>query len=105
MRRWPSNHPPPPPPPCSWDCGETYLIVNKCFSGLIHDMARGINIRTSCPVERVEYGGPDWGVRLHCAGGRKLRCKRVIVTVPLRILQVRGGGGVRGGGQYSAGEG
>ena len=75
-------------PPCSWDSGETYLITDRCLTSFLAKMAQGLDVRTRCPVERIEYGGPEWGVRLHCSGGRKIRCKRVIVTASLRILQV-----------------
>lgn len=70
-----------------WDSGETYLIPDRSFSHLVEALSRGLSIRTNYPVERLEYGGPEGGVRLHCSGGRSIRAKRVLVTVPLKVLQ------------------
>ncbi len=101
------DHPPllvlPMHPRNRWDSGETYLIADRCVSKLVEALSRGLSVRTGCPVERVEYGGPEFGVRLHCAGGRKIRCKRVIVTVPLRVLQVGAGADLRMSGQGDQG--
>jgi monoamine oxidase len=47
-----------------------------------------VQIRTSCPVTRIDYNGSgDSRVTLTCQNGRRVRCKAVIVTVPIRILQ------------------
>ncbi|GAX76666.1 hypothetical protein CEUSTIGMA_g4112.t1 [Chlamydomonas eustigma] len=70
-----------------WDCGDTYLLVNRCLSHAVADMTKGVKVITQCPVECVEYGGPQQGVTLHCKKGLKLRAKRVVITVPLPILK------------------
>ncbi|KAG1670019.1 hypothetical protein FOA52_011175 [Chlamydomonas sp. UWO 241] len=70
-----------------WDSGESYLIADGSMCKLVGHLSQGLNIRTSWPVSRVEYGGPAAGVRLACADGRAMRARAVVVTVPLKQLQ------------------
>lgn len=59
------------------------------MSHLVAALARGLSIRTACPVQRIEYGASSAsGAVLHCEGGRRIRCDKVVIAVPLRILQV-----------------
>ena len=54
----------------------------------IEHLSKGVRVRNNCPVETVQYGGSQGDVLLHCGGGRRIRCNKVIITVPLRVLQV-----------------
>lgn len=53
-------------------------------------LLQGLTIRTSCPVTRIEYGSrPGQApVTLHIEGQHPITCNAVLITVPLRILQV-----------------
>mmetsp|Transcript_12835 Transcript_12835/g.22635 ORF Transcript_12835/g.22635 Transcript_12835/m.22635 type:complete len:387 (+) Transcript_12835:239-1399(+) len=73
-----------------WDFGETYLQMDRPMGALTAAMSQGVAVRTSCPVMHVDYAseGPA-PVTLTCQDGRKIRCRAVVITVPLPILQER----------------
>lgn len=77
---------------------QPYLIMDGALGGFVDRLSKGLNIRTACPVECVQYttqqrhgwdssSGTQPEVVLHCANGDKIRCRRVLVTVPLKVLQ------------------
>lgn len=71
----------------AWDAGDTYLVPDRPFSALVAHMASFVptgRIRTSWPVETVAWG--PGGATLAGPAGRA-RARRVVVTVPLALLQ------------------
>mmetsp|Transcript_16926 Transcript_16926/g.36620 ORF Transcript_16926/g.36620 Transcript_16926/m.36620 type:complete len:442 (+) Transcript_16926:98-1423(+) len=68
-----------------WEDGDTYLQNDRSMGKLVEYLVKELTVRTSCPVERVQYG--QEGVVLHCSEGRTVRCRRAILTVPLRLMQ------------------
>lgn len=61
------------------------LLVTGGYGALADDLARGGRVRTGTPVDAVEWS--DRGVTLITRGGEALAADRVIVTVPLGVLQ------------------
>eukprot|EP00877_Chromochloris_zofingiensis_P015153 jgi/Chrzof1/9892/Cz04g19260.t1 len=68
-----------------WDSGETYLIMDRSLSHVVDQLATGLNITTNWPVHRIEYSAT--GVLLLDPDGRRISADKVIVSVPLKILQ------------------
>lgn len=71
-----------------WDSGETYLLMDRSLVHVAARLAENLPLRLSWPVMRIEHG-PE-GARLHGPGGAVIRCRHVIVTVPLTVLQAGG---------------
>ena len=62
------------------------------MGNVITHLARGANVKTNWAVSSISYGtgsGADAGVTIRAADGRVVRCRAVLVTVPVPILQVR----------------
>jgi hypothetical protein len=71
-----------------WDSGDTYLVPDRPLSALVAHLAAGLPpgaVRTGWPVERVTVDGD--AVALTGPAGAQLRARRVVVTVPLALLQ------------------
>lgn len=70
-----------------WDSGETYLVPDRPLSALVGHLAAGVpTIRTRWPVERVCVDDDGDCVALTGPAGT-LRARRVIITIPLALLQ------------------
>lgn len=67
--------------------GETYLVLDRSLGEVVRHMARPLatNIRVNWPVYRVQYSAS--GATLTGPSGQKLRCRHLVLTVPLLILQ------------------
>ncbi|PNH04269.1 putative polyamine oxidase 4 [Tetrabaena socialis] len=76
-----------------WDSGETYLLMDRSLGEVIQHLAKGADVRTNWAVQSIEYGGPaaaqqqQGGVTIRAVDGRVVRCRAVVVTVALPILQ------------------
>lgn len=70
-----------------WDSGESYLLMDRTMGYVPEQLAKGLDVRTSWPVQSVEYGAG--GALVVCADGRRVRCQKVLVTASLKVLQVR----------------
>lgn len=70
-----------------WDSGETYLLMDRSMGFITQQLSQGLDIRTSWPVQSIEYGPGGRGALLQCSDGRAVRCRKVLVTAPLRVLQ------------------
>lgn len=68
-----------------WDSGETYLILDKSMSHLVDNLKADLEIRTSFPVTSISYN--KTGAILRGPAGATLACRKVIITVPLAVLQ------------------
>ncbi|EIE19221.1 amine oxidase [Coccomyxa subellipsoidea C-169] len=70
-----------------WDSGDTYLILDRPLQALVQHLSKGVenNIQLQWPVSRIEYG-PE-GAKLYGPSGSVVQCRRVIVTVPIMMLQ------------------
>ncbi|DBA73197.1 TPA: hypothetical protein ACH3X1_011273 [Trebouxia sp. C0004] len=70
-----------------WDSGEDYLVLDCPLSDLVKHIAKDLNrqIHCNCPVSRIEHDSNGALIRLY--GGRQIRCKHVLVTVPITVLQ------------------
>lgn len=65
--------------------GEGNFHILDGYDRVVAHLARGLAIRTGCPVARVGWA-PD-GAVVELAGGEALRARRVVVTVPVGALQ------------------
>lgn len=68
--------------------GETYLVPNTSFSSLITHISAELPaaaVQLNWPVEGVRYS--EAGAELTGPGGRLLRCRRLLITVPLTVLR------------------
>ena len=77
-----------------WDAGETYLVPDRPFSAMVAHLAAGLPagaVRTRWPVTRVtvddEGGGDGDGVVTLTGPAGTLRARRVVLTIPLAVLQ------------------
>ncbi len=61
--------------------------ITEGYSALLAAFADGLDVRLSTPVQRIEWDAA--GVRIHAAG-ETLDAERVIVTLPLGVLQEGG---------------
>lgn len=69
-----------------WKHGEAYLVFDDCSTAdIVRHLERNLDIRTECQVTRIRYDSD--GVRIQCQNGRELHVDRVIVTVPVTVLQ------------------
>uniref|UniRef100_A0A8D3B9E6 CW-type domain-containing protein n=1 Tax=Scophthalmus maximus TaxID=52904 RepID=A0A8D3B9E6_SCOMX len=76
----------------SWDHNEFFAqfsgdhtLLTKGFSVLLHKLAEGLDVRTKCPVQAIDYSGDV--VRVTSSNGSQLTAQKVLVTVPLTLLQ------------------
>jgi monoamine oxidase len=63
------------------------LVVAGGYRTLVERLAADLDVRLEAPVTGIEHGGPR--IVVHC-GDEKVECDRVIVTVPLGVLQAGG---------------
>lgn len=59
--------------------------MDRSLSHVVDQLATGLNITTNWPVHRIEYSAT--GVLLLDPDGRRISADKVIVSVPLKILQ------------------
>ena len=70
--------------------GDSYLLLDRSLQALIEHIAAPVRDRilTSWPVSSVEQSAHlDGPLIVQGPGGQQLACRRVIVTVPLPVLQ------------------
>lgn len=75
----------------SWDHNEFFAqfsgdhtLLTKGYSVLLHKLAEGLDIRTKCPVQSIDYLGDH--VKVTSTNGSWI-AQKVLVTVPLTLLQ------------------
>uniref|UniRef100_A0A3Q2TCI5 Lysine demethylase 1B n=1 Tax=Fundulus heteroclitus TaxID=8078 RepID=A0A3Q2TCI5_FUNHE len=75
-----------------WDHNEFFAqfsgdhtLLSKGYSVLLHKLAEGLDIRTNCPVQAVDYSGDV--VKVTSSNGSQWTAQKVLVTVPLTLLQ------------------
>ncbi|MBX3284875.1 MAG: FAD-dependent oxidoreductase [Actinobacteria bacterium] len=61
------------------------LLVTGGYDRLAKDLAEGLDVVLERPVERIELG--DGGVVVHAGAGGPIAGDRVVLTVPLGVLQ------------------
>ena len=64
--------------------GDDVLVVGG-YDGIVHTLLDGLDVRLEQSVAGVEYG--DDGVTVTITDGQRVEADRVIVTVPLGVLQ------------------
>uniref|UniRef100_A0A3Q3D6Z0 Lysine demethylase 1B n=1 Tax=Hippocampus comes TaxID=109280 RepID=A0A3Q3D6Z0_HIPCM len=76
----------------SWDHNEFFAqfsgdhtLLTQGYGTLLHKLAEGLDIRKKCPVKTIDYSGDV--VRVTCSNGSQWTAKKVLVTVPLTLLQ------------------
>uniref|UniRef100_A0A7N8X675 Lysine demethylase 1B n=1 Tax=Mastacembelus armatus TaxID=205130 RepID=A0A7N8X675_9TELE len=76
----------------SWDHNEFFAqfsgdhtLLTKGYSVLLHKLAEGLDIRTKCPVQAIDYSGDV--VKVTSSNGSHWMAQKVLVTVPLTLLQ------------------
>ncbi|KAM9776107.1 lysine-specific histone demethylase 2 isoform 3-T3 [Syngnathus typhle] len=76
----------------SWDHNEFFAqfsgdhtLLTKGYGTLLQKLAEGLDIRKNCPVKTIDYSGDV--VRVTCSNGSQWTAKKVLVTVPLTLLQ------------------
>ncbi|XP_008291113.1 lysine-specific histone demethylase 1B [Stegastes partitus] len=76
----------------SWDHNEFFAqfsgdhtLLNKGYSVLLHKLAEGLDVRTKCPVQAIDYSGDV--VKVTSSNGSQWTAQKVLVTVPLTLLQ------------------
>ncbi|KAF7211398.1 lysine-specific histone demethylase 2 isoform X1 [Nothobranchius furzeri] len=76
----------------SWDHNEFFAqfsgdhtLLTEGYSPLLRRLAEGLDIRTNCPVQAVDYSGDL--VKVSSSGGSQWSAHRVLVSVPLTLLQ------------------
>uniref|UniRef100_A0A4W6DTZ3 Lysine demethylase 1B n=1 Tax=Lates calcarifer TaxID=8187 RepID=A0A4W6DTZ3_LATCA len=76
----------------SWDHNEFFAqfsgdhtLLTKGYSVLLHKLAEGLDIRTKCPVQAIDYSGDV--VKVISSNGSQWTAQKVLVTVPLTLLQ------------------
>ena len=71
--------------------GEKYLVLKgACLQDAMDALAVGADVRHGWAVARVRWAAGGGGVEVSDARGRTLRAARLVVSVPLAVLQ-RGG--------------
>ncbi|GJP56915.1 hypothetical protein CLOM_g15972 [Closterium sp. NIES-68] len=85
-----------------WVYGDTYVVCDQPFSTVVHHLAQGVQVRCHWPVAAITYdvssastygssssatASPTAPITLTSRHGEQLQAKRVIVTVPLPVLQ------------------
>lgn len=71
---------------CHMSTGETYLIPDRSLCAVVAHLSKGLRIRTAWPVSGIDYTAA--GALLRGPAGSTLRCRYVIVTASLRMLQL-----------------
>ena len=61
------------------------MLVVGGYDGIVHTILDGLDVRLDLPVASVEYGTD--GESVTTADGQRFEADRVIVTVPLGVLQ------------------
>ena len=75
----------------AWRHGEKYLVLKgACLQDAMDALAVGADVRHGWAVARVRWAAGGGGVEVSDARGRTLRAARLVVSVPLPVLQ-RGG--------------
>ena len=75
----------------AWRHGEKYLVLKgACLQDAMDALAVGADVRHGWAVARVRWAAGGGGVEVSDARGRTLRAARLVVSVPLAVLQ-RGG--------------
>uniref|UniRef100_A0A671YT42 [histone-H3]-N(6),N(6)-dimethyl-L-lysine(4) FAD-dependent demethylase n=1 Tax=Sparus aurata TaxID=8175 RepID=A0A671YT42_SPAAU len=76
----------------SWDHNEFFAqfsgdhtLLTKGYSVLLHKLAEGLDIRTKCSVQSIDYSGDV--VKVTSSNGSQWTAQKVLVTVPLTLLQ------------------
>uniref|UniRef100_A0A3B4WVH5 Lysine demethylase 1B n=1 Tax=Seriola lalandi dorsalis TaxID=1841481 RepID=A0A3B4WVH5_SERLL len=76
----------------SWDHNEFFAqfsgdhtLLTKGYSVLLHKLAEGLDVRTKCPVQAIDYSGDV--VKVTSSNGSQWTAQKVLVTVPLTLLQ------------------
>uniref|UniRef100_A0A673AWT9 [histone-H3]-N(6),N(6)-dimethyl-L-lysine(4) FAD-dependent demethylase n=1 Tax=Sphaeramia orbicularis TaxID=375764 RepID=A0A673AWT9_9TELE len=76
----------------SWDHNEFFAqfsgdhtLLTKGYSVLLHKLAEGLDIRTKCQVQSIDYSGDL--VKVTSSNGSQWTAQKVLVTVPLTLLQ------------------
>uniref|UniRef100_A0A674P4P2 [histone-H3]-N(6),N(6)-dimethyl-L-lysine(4) FAD-dependent demethylase n=1 Tax=Takifugu rubripes TaxID=31033 RepID=A0A674P4P2_TAKRU len=76
----------------SWDHNEFFAqfsgdhtLLTQGYSVLLHKLADGLDIRTKCPVQAIDYSGDV--VKVTSTNGSQWTAHKVLVTVPLTLLQ------------------
>ncbi|XP_056597117.1 lysine-specific histone demethylase 2 [Triplophysa dalaica] len=76
----------------SWDHNECFAqfsgdhtLLPGGYELVLHKLAQGLDIRLKTAVQCVEYSGE--GVKLTCTNGSQWTAQKVLVTVPLALLQ------------------
>lgn len=76
----------------SWDHNECFAqfsgdhtLLPGGYESVLHKLAQGLDIRLNTAVQCVEYSGEE--VKVTCTSGRQWSAQKVLVTVPLALLQ------------------
>uniref|UniRef100_A0A8C6T1N1 [histone-H3]-N(6),N(6)-dimethyl-L-lysine(4) FAD-dependent demethylase n=1 Tax=Neogobius melanostomus TaxID=47308 RepID=A0A8C6T1N1_9GOBI len=76
----------------SWDHNEFFAqfsgdhtLLTKGYSLLLYKLAEGLDIRTKCPVQSIDYSGDH--VKVTSTNGSQWTAQKVLVSVPLTLLQ------------------
>ncbi|CAM4641296.1 unnamed protein product [Leuciscus chuanchicus] len=76
----------------SWDHNECFAqfsgdhtLLTDGYSSVLHNLAQGLDIRLNTAVQHVEYSGD--AVKVTSACGSHWTAQKVLVTVPLALLQ------------------
>uniref|UniRef100_A0A665TJ37 CW-type domain-containing protein n=1 Tax=Echeneis naucrates TaxID=173247 RepID=A0A665TJ37_ECHNA len=76
----------------SWDHNEFFAqfsgdhtLLTKGYSVLLHKLAEGLDVRTKCPVQAIDYSGDV--VKVTSSNGSQWTAQKILVTVPLTLLQ------------------
>ena len=76
-----------------WTYGDLYLLADRSLAEAVAALAEGTEVRLNWPVRRVDYSAALRGAGpVVVTGGpggaaETLRCRRLIVTVPVSFLQ------------------
>ena len=67
--------------------GEEYLVLDKPLSALTNHLrtSSGVRVLTQWPVVSIDYSKPI--IRVRSQYSKTIHCTRVIITVPLKMLQ------------------
>ena len=67
--------------------GETYLLLDRSLQSLVNQLAQPLagNVQLDWPVHKISYGQD--GATLHGPHGKRKRCRKVLVTASLAVLQ------------------
>ncbi len=74
------------PPPIDEEGFEENYRIAEGYSALWEKLAAGMDVRLRTPVKRISWGAEQVVVE---AGGQEFRADRVIITLPLGVLQAQ----------------